>query len=107
MKASDEVRHKGINFKLKQNGNSKNLLELLAEILNDRKLKVVLNGQDSDGCYWRSFLRIHSRCFVVFGCINDIATGLSSNVKLTAEKTSLFSVTQDKHTSKQSELWIG
>ena len=72
----------------------------LAEILNDRKWKVVLNGQDSDGCYWRSFLRIHSRCFVVFGCINDIATGLSSNVKLTAEKISLFSVTQDKSSNR-------
>ena len=43
----DKVRHYGIIFKLTQNGISANLLNLLRDFLNERKQRVVLNGQFS------------------------------------------------------------
>ena len=46
-KAFDKVWHDDIFFKLTQNGISKNLLNLLHDILNERKQRVVLNGQFS------------------------------------------------------------
>ena len=46
-KAFDKVWHKGINYKLKQNGVAGNLLNTLADFLKDRKQRVVLNGQNS------------------------------------------------------------
>ena len=44
-KAFDKVSHKGLLFKLSQNGTSDNLLDLLSSFLSDRKQKVILNGQ--------------------------------------------------------------
>ena len=46
-KTFDKVWLEGIIFKLKQNGISKNLLEILADFLKDRKETVILNGQVS------------------------------------------------------------
>ena len=46
-KAFDKVWHDGIIFKLTQNGISANLLHLLRDFLNERKQRVVLNGQFS------------------------------------------------------------
>ena len=46
-KASDKVWHDDIIFKLTQNGISGNLLNLLHDLLNERKQRVVLNGQFS------------------------------------------------------------
>ena len=46
-KAFDRVWHDGIIFKLTQNGISANLLNLLRDFLNERKQRVVLNGQFS------------------------------------------------------------
>ena len=46
-KTLDKVWLEGIIFKLKQNGISKNLLEILADFLKDRKETVILNGQVS------------------------------------------------------------
>ena len=43
-KAFDKVWHKGLNFKLKQNGISGKLLSTLTDFLNFRKQRVVLNG---------------------------------------------------------------
>ena len=45
LKAFDKVWHEGIIFKLKQNGTTGNMLELLPDFLKDRKQKVVLNEQ--------------------------------------------------------------
>ena len=39
--------HDGIIFKLTQNGISGNLLNLLRDFLNERKQRVILNGQFS------------------------------------------------------------
>ena len=46
-KAFDKVWHDGIIFKLTQNGISGNLLNLLRDFLNERKQRVILNGQFS------------------------------------------------------------
>ena len=45
--AFDKVWHEGLIYKLKQNGVNGNLLETLTNFLNDRKQRVVLNGQHS------------------------------------------------------------
>ena len=47
-KAFDKVWHEGLIFKLKQNGISGNLLNLLCDFLRNRKQRVLLNGQVSD-----------------------------------------------------------
>ena len=46
-KAFDEDWHKGIIFKLKQNGISGKLLSVLSDFLKYRKRRVILNGQVS------------------------------------------------------------
>ena len=46
-KTFDKVWHDDIVFKLTQNGISENLLKLLHDFLNERKQRVVLNGQFS------------------------------------------------------------
>ena len=43
----EKVWHEGLIYKLKQNGVKGNLLETLTNFLNDRKQRVVLNGQHS------------------------------------------------------------
>ena len=47
-KAFNKVWHEGLIFKLKQNGISGNLLNLLCDFLRNRKQRVLLNGQVSD-----------------------------------------------------------
>ena len=47
-KTFDKVWHKGLLFKLSQNGISGNLLDLLSSFLSDRKQRVLLNGQTSE-----------------------------------------------------------
>ena len=46
-KAFDKALHKGIIFKLKQNGISGKLLSVLSDFLKDRKQRVTLNRQVS------------------------------------------------------------
>ena len=46
-KAFDKVWHEGLLFKLKKNGISGNLLNLITNFLHQRKQRVVLNGQHS------------------------------------------------------------
>ena len=47
-KAFDKVWHKGLIFKLKQNGVSGSLIDLLSNYLLNRKQRVVINGSGSD-----------------------------------------------------------
>ena len=58
-KAFDKVWHKGLTYKLKQNGVAGNLLNTLADFLKDRKQRVVLNGQIQHGSMLKQgFLKV-------------------------------------------------
>ena len=95
--AFDKVWHKGLIFKLKQNGISGNLLSTLADFLNFRKQRVVLNGQLSSwsniesGVPQGSVLGPFS--FLIF--LNDLPEVLTANVRLFADDVSLFSVIEN------------
>ena len=89
----DKVWHKGLLFKLKQNGINGRLLRILENLLNERKQRVVLNGQTSS---WSDVLAGVSQgsilgplLFLIY--INDLSDGLQCNPKLFADDTSLFS----------------
>ena len=114
-KVFSKVWHKGLVFKLKQNGIFVNLLNILEDFLRNRKQRVVLNGLASN---WEN---IHAGVpqgsifgplfFLIY--INDLAENLSSNPKHFADDTSLFSVVRDLNTSaievnddlKKIEAW--
>ena len=88
-------------FKLTQNGISGNLLNLLGDFLNQRKQRVILNGQFS---IWKNVSAgvpqvsvLGPLLFLIY--INDLTEGLSTNAKLFADDTSLFSVMHDIQTS--------
>ena len=96
-KAFNKVWHQGLLYKLKQNIISRNLLETSTEFLNDRKQRVVLNGQNSS---WanveagvpQDFI-LGLLLFLIY--INGFADNLSTNVKLFVDDISLFSVVHD------------
>ena len=88
-KAFDKVWHEGLLFKLKQNGKSSNLLNVITDFLYQRKQRVVLNGQHS------SWTNVHAGVpqgsilgplfFLIY--INDFSDGLTPNPKLFADDT--------------------
>ena len=91
-KAFDKVWHKGLLFKLSQNGISGNLLDLLSSFMSDRKQRVLLNGQTSE---WRNVTAgvpqgsiLGPLIFLI--CINDLSIDLSSKAKFLADDISLF-----------------
>ena len=100
-KAFDKVWHEGLIFKLKQNSISGKRLHILSDFLSNRKQRVVLNGQNS------SWTNIHAGIpqgstlcpllFLIY--INDFSDNLTSNAKLFADDTSLFSVVHSVNTS--------
>ena len=100
-KAFDKVWHEGLIFKLKQNGISGNLLNLLCDFLRNRKQRVLLKWQVSDWSDVRAGVPQGSMLgpllFLIY--INDLSEGLPSNAKLFADDTSLFSVIHDSNTS--------
>ena len=100
-KAFDKVWHEGIIFKLQQNGISDDLLNILSDFLRNRKQRVTLNGQSSSWTNVNAGVPQGSilgpLLFLIY--INDLPDGLSSNAKLFADDTSLFSVANDINTS--------
>ena len=100
-KTFDKVWHEGLIFKLKQNGISGNLINLLCDFLRNRKQRVLLNGQVSGWSDVKTAVPQGSilgpLLFLIY--INDLSEGLSSNAKLFADDTSLFSVIHDSNTS--------
>ena len=100
-KVFDKLWHNGLTFKLKQNGISGSLLNLLSNFLRNRKQRVVLNGQTSSwtdvnaGVPQGSILG--PLIFLIY--INHLSDGLSSNAKLFADDPSLFSVVHNANTA--------
>ena len=84
-------------MKLKQNGISGNLLNVMTNFLYRRKKRGVLNGQHSSwanvqaGVPQRFILGL--LFFLIY--INDLSDGLISNRKLFADDISLFSVVEN------------
>ena len=96
-KAFDKAFHEGLIFKLKQNGISGKLLHLIKDFLSDRGQRVVLSGQCSSwmdvqagvpkgSILWTLFILIY---------VNDLPDNITSNPKLFADDTSLFSTVTD------------
>ena len=101
LKAFDKVWHEGLTFKLKTYGIDGDLLKLLINYLEDRKQRVVLNGQISS-C--RNILAGVSQgsvlvpiLFLIY--INDLPDGIKSICKIFVDNTSPFSKDKDKHCS--------
>ena len=100
-KAFDKVWHKGLIFKLEQNGVTGNLLKFLKNYLSNREQRVVLNGMHSD---WGSINSgvpqgsvLGPLLFLIY--INDLENGIKSSIKFFADDTSLFSTVRDPITS--------
>ena len=107
-KAFDKVWHEGLILKLSRNGISGNLLYVLKDFLKYwkyQKQRAALNVQNSS---WKGISSgvlqgsiLGQILFLI--CINDLPDGLTSNCKLFADDTSLFSVVHDV-TLSSSEL---
>ena len=100
-KAFDKVWHDGIIYKLTQNGILGNLLNLLENILKERKQHIDLNGQVST---WENINAgvtqgsiLDPLLFLIY--INELTEGLTTNVNLLTDDTSLFSVVHDTQAS--------
>ena len=93
----DKVWHEGLLFKLKKNGISGNLLNVITDFLYQRKQRVVLNRQHSSWTNVQAGVPegfiLDSLFFLIY--INDLSDGLTSNPKLFVDATSLFSVVQN------------
>ena len=100
-KAFDKVWHDGLIFKLRQNGISGDIINILQNFLRNRKQRVVLNGQCSSWADINAGVPQGSilgpLLFLIY--INDLSDGLKSECKLFADDTSLFSVVNDMNTS--------
>ena len=96
-KAFDKVWHKGLIFKLKQNGVSGKLLKFFESYLHNRKQRVILNGSFSNYSTVESGVPQGSvlgpLLFLVY--INDLEINIKSNVKFFADDTMLYSVVKD------------
>ena len=95
-KAFDKVWHEGLLYKLK-NGIESQLLSLLANYLENREQRVVLNGQTSE---WKKIKSgvpqgsvLGPLLFLIY--INDLPHGITSICKIFADDTSLFTKVLD------------
>ena len=104
--AFDKVWHKGLLHKLKQNGLSWKLFDIITDFLNLRKQRVVLNGQYSSWTGKESGVPQGSilgpLLFLIY--INDLSDGLTTNVKLFADDTSPFSIVRNMKMNFQKHL---
>ena len=100
-KAFDKVWHKGLIPKLKQNGISDKILNIITDFLSFRKQRVLLNEQASS---WASIEAGVSQGFILGPVlfliyINDLSDDLSTTAKLFADEASLFSIVPNVNTS--------
>ena len=100
-KTFGRVWHDGLLYKPKSNGIDGNLFKLIKSFLNSRCQPVVLNGQY---LVWKSATAgvlqgwvLGPLFFLIY--INDHPLGLTTNVKLFADDTSLFSVINNNSVS--------
>ena len=88
-KAFDKVWHEGLLFKLKQNGISGQILNLLTSYLDKRKQSVLLNGRESHWAIVESGVPQGSvlgpLLFLIY--INDLEKGIKSKINLFADPT--------------------
>ena len=91
----------GLVFKLKWNGISGNLLNILDDFLRNRKQRVVLNWQTYNWVNIHAGVRqgsiLEPLLFLIY--VNGFAENLSSKPELFADDTSLFSLVRDRNTS--------
>ena len=106
-KAFDKVWHEGLIFKLRQNGISGNILNLLRNYLQNRKQRVVINGVQSD---WEPIYSgvpqgsvLGPLLFLIY--INDLTDNITSNMKLFADDSSLFA--RVKHVNLIHDQLVG
>ena len=96
-KAFDKVWHQGLHYKLRQNGISGKLLNILTDFLDNRTQRVILSGQYSSSPKVEAEVPQGSilgpLLFLIY--INDLSDNLASNPKLFADDTSLFSVVKN------------
>ena len=97
--------HEGLISKLKQNGIDGILLALLSDYLQNRRQRVVLNGQTSN---WAPIFSgvpqgsvLGPLLFLIY--INDLEEGIISKIKFFADDTSIYSIVYNPDTSA-SEL---
>ena len=96
-KAFDKVWHEGLLHKLKQNGITGSLHQLLGDYLSNRKQRVVLNGIESE---WEDVLSgvpqgsvLGPLLFLIY--IDDLTDGIFSRIRLFADDSSLFARVTD------------
>ena len=103
-KAFDKVWHDGLFHKLKMYGIDGDLYDLLLNYLQNRKQRVVLNGQHSSWSDVQAGVPQGSilgpLLFLIY--INDIPDNITSSVKLFADDTSIFSNVLDVNTSAEN-----
>ena len=103
-KAFDKVWYDGLLYKLRRMGICGEYLGLLDSFLSDRFQRVLLNGETSKWSQIKTGIPQGSvlgpLLFLVY--INDLPEGLTSNVKLFANDTSIFSVLRDSSSKSLS-----
>ena len=96
-KAFDKIWDQWIIFKLRQNGISGDQLNILSDLLSNRKQRVVFNGQTSSWAIITTGIPQGSilgpLLFLIY--INNLPDGFTSIAKLFADDTSLFSLFHD------------
>ena len=97
-KAFDKVWHDGLVFKLKTFGITGPLLLLIESYLSSRQQRVILNGKYSDWSFITAGVPQGSVLGPLFFLIyiNDLVDDVSSDAKLFADDTSLFTVVCDE-----------
>ena len=96
-KAFDKVLHDGLLFKLRSYGISGCLFSVLEDFLDNRQQRVVLNGKKFKLVPCNSWCasRLCPRSLIFLIYINDLVDSVSSEAKLYADDTSLFTVVYD------------
>ena len=96
-KAFDKIWLDGLIYKLKSLGISGSPLKLIQNYLDNRFQRVLLNGQTSEWKSVKAGVPQGSILGPLFFLVdtNDICSNLSTNVKLFADYTSLFSILND------------